>query len=509
MNGSRGWGRRSSGTPRFRREPTWSSRRLDAPDRVRIRIWERGVGPTESSGTGACAAAIAAIAHVGAARGIGRGRTWRRPARRVDRRWPLPDRLGRAAVGRDLACRPLTRRSTRSRAARRRRSGSTGGAAPSDCGSRRRCCSCCWRCHCPSPVAAHRMAAILGLVVVLWMTEALPMAVTAMLGPILAVIFGVADARSALAPFADPIIFLFIGSFILAEAMFVHGVDRRIAFTALSSPFVGSSAHPRARGVCRRGHGDLDVDQQHGDNSHDVSDRVVDRESPDAGGTARRSLAALGAAVRARTDAPHIVWRVGRRNGDARGYAAEFDWYRHARPHRERADLLLSVDGSRAADRGAAVRVSRCALLVDGTRPAGRGGQWRPGARRAPAPWAAIARRAQRPRRVRRDGGALGGAGPVHDWRMGADGIRAWLCPGDARRHRGHGRRDAALRAAGGVARAPLHYHVGSGCADRLGHRAALWRRPGDWRPGVLDRVGGRARARHHGLAARRTAALC
>jgi solute carrier family 13 (sodium-dependent dicarboxylate transporter), member 2/3/5 len=94
----------------------------------------------------------------------------------------------------------------------------------------------------PLSVAGHRMAAIMGLVVVLWMTEALPMAVTAMLGPMLAVIFGVADARSALAPFADPIIFLFIGSFILAEAMFVHGVDRRIAFTALSSPLVGSSA---------------------------------------------------------------------------------------------------------------------------------------------------------------------------------------------------------------------------------------------------------------------------
>jgi len=39
---------------------------VEAPDRVRIRIWERGVGPTESSGTGACASAIAAIAHGGA-----------------------------------------------------------------------------------------------------------------------------------------------------------------------------------------------------------------------------------------------------------------------------------------------------------------------------------------------------------------------------------------------------------------------------------------------------------
>jgi solute carrier family 13 (sodium-dependent dicarboxylate transporter), member 2/3/5 len=94
----------------------------------------------------------------------------------------------------------------------------------------------------PLPLAAHRMAAVMALVVVCWITEALPMAVTAMLGPVLAVVLGVADARSALAPFADPIIFLFIGSFILAEAMFVHGVDRRIAYGALSLRFVGTSA---------------------------------------------------------------------------------------------------------------------------------------------------------------------------------------------------------------------------------------------------------------------------
>ena len=88
---------------------------------------------------------------------------------------------------------------------------------------------------------AHRMAAILALVGVLWVTEALPMAVTAMLGPVLAVILQVAPARAALASFSDPIIFLFIGSFMLAEAMFVHGVDRRIAYTALSWPAVGNS----------------------------------------------------------------------------------------------------------------------------------------------------------------------------------------------------------------------------------------------------------------------------
>jgi sodium-dependent dicarboxylate transporter 2/3/5 len=91
------------------------------------------------------------------------------------------------------------------------------------------------------PTEAHRMAAIMVLVVVLWVSEALPMAVVAMLGPLLAILMGVAKARVALASFADPIIFLFIGSFMLAEAMFVHGVDRRIAYTALSCHAVGTS----------------------------------------------------------------------------------------------------------------------------------------------------------------------------------------------------------------------------------------------------------------------------
>jgi sodium-dependent dicarboxylate transporter 2/3/5 len=93
----------------------------------------------------------------------------------------------------------------------------------------------------PLAPAAHTLAAILALMVVLWVTEALPLAVTALIGPILTVVLGVVPARTAFAPFADPIIFLFIGSFMLAEAMFVHGLDRRIAFGALSSRFVGGS----------------------------------------------------------------------------------------------------------------------------------------------------------------------------------------------------------------------------------------------------------------------------
>ena len=43
---------------------------VDAPDRIRILIWERGVGPTTSSGTGSSASAVAAAAHAGAGRSI-------------------------------------------------------------------------------------------------------------------------------------------------------------------------------------------------------------------------------------------------------------------------------------------------------------------------------------------------------------------------------------------------------------------------------------------------------
>jgi diaminopimelate epimerase len=43
---------------------------VEAPDRVRILIWERGVGPTHASGTGACAAAVAAVVAGGAGRDV-------------------------------------------------------------------------------------------------------------------------------------------------------------------------------------------------------------------------------------------------------------------------------------------------------------------------------------------------------------------------------------------------------------------------------------------------------
>ena len=86
---------------------------------------------------------------------------------------------------------------------------------------------------------AHRLAAVMAAVVILWLTEALPLPVTAVLGPAVCVILRVAPAREVFAPFADPLMFLFIGSFILARAIFLNGLDRRLAFGVLSLRWVG------------------------------------------------------------------------------------------------------------------------------------------------------------------------------------------------------------------------------------------------------------------------------
>ena len=89
---------------------------------------------------------------------------------------------------------------------------------------------------------AHRLAAVMAAVVVLWVSEAIPLPATALLGVATAVALGVAPAREAFAPFADPLMFLFIGAFILARAIFLHGLNRRVAYAVLSLPWVGTSA---------------------------------------------------------------------------------------------------------------------------------------------------------------------------------------------------------------------------------------------------------------------------
>jgi sodium-dependent dicarboxylate transporter 2/3/5 len=89
---------------------------------------------------------------------------------------------------------------------------------------------------------AQRLAAIFAAVMIAWVTEVLPIAVTALLiGPSM-IAAGVTDSESAFAPYADPLIFLFIGGFFIAKAMTRHGLDRRIARSLTELRLVRGSA---------------------------------------------------------------------------------------------------------------------------------------------------------------------------------------------------------------------------------------------------------------------------
>jgi len=81
---------------------------------------------------------------------------------------------------------------------------------------------------------AHSLLAVFLLVVVWWVTECLPIPMTAFLIPVFLTVLKITTITEALAPFANPIIFLFLGSFILARAMCVHGLDQKLASSVLS-----------------------------------------------------------------------------------------------------------------------------------------------------------------------------------------------------------------------------------------------------------------------------------
>ncbi len=76
--------------------------------------------------------------------------------------------------------------------------------------------------------------AVVGIwMAVWWMTEALPLAVTALLPLILLPVLGVRSIEATAAAYAHPMIFLFLGGFLLARAMHVWGLDRRLAVRVL------------------------------------------------------------------------------------------------------------------------------------------------------------------------------------------------------------------------------------------------------------------------------------
>jgi sodium-dependent dicarboxylate transporter 2/3/5 len=84
------------------------------------------------------------------------------------------------------------------------------------------------------PVDTAVVLGLLGLVVILWVTEAIPLFVTSLLVPIVLVAARVGTAKAALGQFFNPIIALFFGGFLLAESMHRVGLDRRIATTIVA-----------------------------------------------------------------------------------------------------------------------------------------------------------------------------------------------------------------------------------------------------------------------------------
>ncbi len=86
----------------------------------------------------------------------------------------------------------------------------------------------------PSSPMLTRMAAIALWVAIWWMTEIVPLAVTSLLPFLLIPIFGIADTNTIAREYMDPILFLFIGGFILAIGIERWNVHKRIALNILS-----------------------------------------------------------------------------------------------------------------------------------------------------------------------------------------------------------------------------------------------------------------------------------
>jgi sodium-dependent dicarboxylate transporter 2/3/5 len=106
----------------------------------------------------------------------------------------------------------------------------------------------------PLPLEPNQqtLAAILAFTIVYWLSEAIPIPATAVLALALCVLFNVPDVGPnaddspgdiVYGAFSSDTIFLFIGAFIIAQAMVTHGLDRRFAFRILSLPGVSRSTY--------------------------------------------------------------------------------------------------------------------------------------------------------------------------------------------------------------------------------------------------------------------------
>lgn len=94
----------------------------------------------------------------------------------------------------------------------------------------------------PSPEgldpAAWRTVAVALLMAIWWITEAIPISVTSLLPIVLFPILGVQDISTTTSPYANPLIFLFMGGFMIAIAMQRWVLHKRIALNIVN--FIGT-----------------------------------------------------------------------------------------------------------------------------------------------------------------------------------------------------------------------------------------------------------------------------
>jgi sodium-dependent dicarboxylate transporter 2/3/5 len=87
----------------------------------------------------------------------------------------------------------------------------------------------------------QKFLATFTLVVCNWLFTSIPLYITGLLGVSISVLTGVSSANDAFAPFASPIIFLFLGGFLFARSMHKVELDKRISLYLLSRNFIAGS----------------------------------------------------------------------------------------------------------------------------------------------------------------------------------------------------------------------------------------------------------------------------
>jgi sodium-dependent dicarboxylate transporter 2/3/5 len=87
---------------------------------------------------------------------------------------------------------------------------------------------------------AWRTVAVAALMAVWWIGEALPLPATALLPILLFPLLGIAELHQAAAPYAHPVVFLFLGGFLLGAAITASGLHARLSAAILHRTGTGS-----------------------------------------------------------------------------------------------------------------------------------------------------------------------------------------------------------------------------------------------------------------------------